>query len=187
MRGPDSWPHTADRLLGEACSRSPRSIGSGTRCRRKTVCTNSALASLYLNHCKSVSDQGLRHTSTLPVLHGLQLGATGITDAGPAHLTSLTSLSNLNVSHTAITDDGLRSIGQLHGLKPLYVKYTIATDVGLESLGDLQQMKSLILDDTLVRLSTHGHRTALLKKDRLASPVNSAKRSEATTGVGCEA
>ena len=81
-----------------------------------------------------ISDDGLRHLSSLRGLRRLHLERTGVGDAGLKHLAGLGKLEYLNLYETKITDAGLESLAALKGLRKLFVWQTGVTDEGCRRL-----------------------------------------------------
>lgn len=65
------------------------------------------LKELDLSRCSKITDAGLRHLTTIPILEKLWIPETGVTADGVILLTSLTNLSLLDLGGLHVSDSAL--------------------------------------------------------------------------------
>jgi Leucine-rich repeat (LRR) protein len=81
-----------------------------------------------------ITGSGLRYLAVLPKLRELNLSGTHIDDANLAPLVALSHLDELSLDHTAMTDEAIATLRQLRALKTLTVSDTAISDEGIATL-----------------------------------------------------
>ncbi|TNM96518.1 hypothetical protein fugu_016179 [Takifugu bimaculatus] len=124
-----------------------------------------------------VSESGLEHLASHPLLSSLSLagisvvdgnqalqiisglnltqltlpGRRSVTDGGLSFLSRLTLLTELDLTdYTQVTDQGVAQLASMRRLKKLSLSNTQVTDAGLPPLRGLQELQELCLDRTAV-------------------------------------
>lgn len=116
---------------------------------------------LDISNTTSITNDGLRHLSSLTQLQQLLLGESEITEEGLRFLSEMRQLRELALSEIPLDGDGLQN---LHGMKKLLnlkLNHTGVTDAGMPHLAHLSQLEYLDLYRSKLTDSGLAHLTSL--------------------------
>lgn len=68
------------------------------------------LKELDLSRCSKITDTGIRHLTSIPILEHLWIPETGVTNDGVILLSSLTNLSVLDLGGLPVSDSALDNL-----------------------------------------------------------------------------
>lgn len=97
-----------------------------------------------------ITDEGLKHLSSLKGLTVLRLRDTAVTDAGMAHLASHPQLAWLDLSNTRVTPQGLAVLKASRSLEAIWLSGPQVTDAWMPPLTALPWLRGIHLTDTQV-------------------------------------
>ena len=119
------------------------------------------LKSIDLEHCRSITDEGLRYLRPLTKVETLILDHVRITDDGLAHIGGMAELHTLSLHSTEVTGLGLGHLRSLPKLKRLDLYFTDMCDFGIEHLAAHRQLEYLNLSKSAVAVDEIRHLAGL--------------------------
>lgn len=109
-----------------------------------------SLKRLNLNSLNSITDEGLEHITSLPLVHLNLRGMDEITERGIAKLIKISTLRELDLSNTEVGDESIRHLKAMN-LTKLNVEGAKLTDVGIASLDNTSLEEVYVGEDLLSR------------------------------------